>query len=350
MMPAAIPPQQLKQLFQDHQCDQSLAIIDIRKGAELTIEEALKLSSQQTIEQADSLRINYQKIFLLCEYGDQSQQLADLLGEPFHSIAGGFTAWLAAELPVSESNDKHSQWLNRYKHQISLPGFGEQAQRKLASAHVGVVGAGGLGAPALLYLVLAGVGKVTLIDDDQVVLSNLHRQILYDENDVGLLKTQQAVNKLHWHNHACEIKALTERLNGDNVDKLLHEADLVIDGSDNFATRYVINDYCLKNSTSWVFAGVNGFDLQVAVFGLKQQAVCLRCLFPEQEHITENSCFEAGVLGTVTGMAAMLQVTEAIKILAGLPVNLHQQMIHYNVLTHRFKMLKYPPDLQCPHR
>lgn len=345
-----ISVKQLYQLIENPRIEQPHAIIDIRIGAEFIVKGSKQLTSQSVIEQAAELKKEYNKVFLLCETGEKSQQLAELLGEPFQSMIGGFAAWSVADMPIVKSNDQQNGWLNRFQQQIKLPGFGEQGQKKLAKAHVTVVGAGGLGAPALLYLVSAGIGKVTLIDDDQVALSNLHRQIIYDERDVGLLKTQQAEKKLQQQNSGCEIKSFAKRISTNNVDKLLNKSDMVIDGTDNFKTRYVINDYCLKNNIPWVFAGVNGFELQVAVLGLRHQHVCFRCLFPEQRDTQPNGCLEQGVLGTVTGLAAMLQVTEVVKILADLPMNLTRQMIHYNVLTHRFKMLKYPPDLQCPHR
>ncbi len=352
-MSTAIQAQQVQTYLDGHHADGSCVVIDIRLGVEKTIPQAQVLTSTQVIERADELKEKYKQIFVLCENGEKSQQLTELLAQPFQSIAGGFESWLAAGLPVVRFNDNNvdsHNWQNRYQHQINLAGFGDSAQRKLAAAHVAVVGAGGLGAPALLYLVSAGIGAVTLIDDDKVELSNLPRQVLYDEGDVGLSKVQQAKNKLQQHNQACQIHFFAEKLQLENAGKLLGDADLVIDGSDNLLTRYVINDYCLREHKPWVFAGVNGFELQVTLLDLKQKNQCFRCLYPEQQLVATKSCSEQGVLGTVTGMAAMLQVTEAIKYLTGMNVDSTNQMIYYNVLTHRFKMLKYPTDSQCPHR
>lgn len=348
-MSVVIQPHEAQKLLNNQsELNPSPIIIDLRTSAEHFISEAVFLTSQQVIRQAESWKGNHNHVFLICQNGEQSKQLAELLGNPFRSIDGGFEQWIAVGLPVVKA--VKSEWYKRYQHQINLSGFGEQAQQRLARAHVVVIGAGGLGAPALLYLVAAGVGSVTLVDDDHVTLSNLHRQILYKEDEQGLSKAILAKKALSLHNSQCQINSHSVRLTADNVENLLQHSDLVVDGSDNIATRHVINDYCVKKNIPWIFAAVEGFELQVAMWGLSRQQVCFQCLYPKQQTNHAQNCQQQGVLGTVPAMAAMLQVTEAIKYLGGLELKLQQQMLSYNVLTHRFKMLKYPPDLQCPHR
>jgi molybdopterin/thiamine biosynthesis adenylyltransferase/rhodanese-related sulfurtransferase len=327
-----------------------VSVIDIRPQSIANIgliADSELMTAQQLIQQQEQILLKCQQILILCQNGEQSAQLCELLGSGFKSIEGGFDHWLALNLPVERS--AMSAFHDRYQHQINLAGFGTKSQQSLSHAHVIVVGAGGLGAPALLYLAGSGVGNITLVDDDSVVLSNLHRQILFNEADLGMSKAEQAKIKLQQLNSGLKIKACQQRLDVHNVAKLLKGADLVLDGTDNYASRYLINDYCLANGIAWVYASVTGYDLQVGMFGMPEQDHCFRCLFP---HLADdaNGCTDHGVLGPVAGIAAMLQVTEAIKFLTHAGGALQQQMIHYNVMTHRFKMLKYPPQIKCPHR
>jgi molybdopterin/thiamine biosynthesis adenylyltransferase/rhodanese-related sulfurtransferase len=347
-MSVVIEPQQVNELLRINRHNHTILLIDLRAQPEQSILGAKFYSSHQVIQQADQWQSIYQQVFLVCQNGKQSKQLAELLGQPFVSITGGFDDWLKMGLPVIQS--PVSEWHKRYQHQIKLPGFGEQAQQKLQAAHVVVVGAGGLGAPALLYLVSSGIGTVTLIDNDHVSLSNLHRQIIYKESDVGHSKVEQAQKVLAAQNSQCQFVCHSERLTSKNAKELLQSAHLVLDGSDNYITRHIINDFCSEQGIPWLFAAVAGFELHVAFWCLKQQDVCFECLFPKAHESTDNDCHAEGVLGTVPGIAALIQVTEAIKYLAGMETKLQSQMISYNLLTHRFKMLKYPPELKCPHR
>lgn len=327
-----------------------VVVIDIRPQSfskSATIVDAILMTSQQLIDHQQQFQRQHEQVLILCQNGEQSSDLSDLLGAGFLSIEGGYELWSALQLPVE--SPKIDLLNDRYRHQINLSGFGEAAQQSLADAHVAVVGAGGLGAPALMYLTAAGIGNITLIDDDLVVLSNLHRQILYNETDLGLSKVQQARIKLKNINSASNIHSHQLRVDKSNISMLLQGADVVLDGTDNFSSRYLINDYCLANDIPWVFAAVSGFELQVGMFGLSHQDSCFRCMFPNLSD-QANSCIDDGVLGPVAGIAAMLQVTEALKFLAKLGANLQQQIIHYNVMTHRFKVLKYPPQNKCPHR
>ena len=183
-----------------------------------------------------------------------------------------------------------------------------------------------------------------------VSLSNLHRQILYRENDIGIKKSTQAANELKRLNSSIVINAICDRLSESNVTDLTKGVDMIIDGSDNIQTRYLINDHCNQMAVPWVFATVTGFEIQVAVFGHEAGEQCYRCLFPHISEIDAGNCSAEGILGSVPGMAAMVQVTEAIKYLTGIGENLRNKMMAYNVLNHQFKVLKYPPQQQCQHR
>lgn len=209
----------------------------------------------------------------------------------------------------------------RYLRHIDLPQLGFAGQEKICAGHVAVVGMGGLGAAAGLYLAGAGVGHLTLIDNDQVSESNLQRQILYTEKDVGELKTLAAEKRLRALNGAVDISGHALRLEKENAQGLLAEADIVLDCSDNFATRYLLNDLCLELKKPLISASVQGFAGQLATFKphLGAPHACYRCLFPETPPKgMVPTCPEAGVFGPIVGILGVMQASEALKELAGL--------------------------------
>ncbi|MFC3193845.1 ThiF family adenylyltransferase [Marinicella sediminis] len=309
---------------------------------------AVCCSAEEVLDQRDQLLANYQQIVLMCYQGMTSQSLCQQLGHGFVSAEGGFAAWQKAGLPTEKP--KSDPLKLRYQQQIKLPGFGLQGQQKLSQANILLVGAGGLGAPAMMYLAGAGVGHLTLVDDDEVSESNLHRQVIYTAADVGQSKVIQARNQLLAMNPHIRITAEEAKLTQENAADLIAAADLVIDGTDNIRTRYLINDHCLVSKTPWIYAAVSGFELQVAVFTHEAGNLCYRCLFEQLADDDAPNCSREGVLGPVPGMAAMIQVTEAIKYLIGLPQNLRHGMLSYNLLNHQAKVLKYPPNQRCTHR
>lgn len=225
------------------------------------------------------------------------------------------------------------QELKRYNRHIILPEFGLSAQEKLKNARVLVVGAGGLGCPILSYLTAAGIGTIGIIDDDTVDESNLQRQVLFDTNDIGHLKAEAAVSKLSAQNPNIGFEVCTERLNNTNAIQLFSNYDLIIDGSDNFQTRYLVNDACVLTQKPFVYGAIFKFDGQVSVFNLNNGPT-YRCLFPEPPSPGEvPNCSEIGVIGVLPGIIGSLQAAEAIKVISGIGKPLSGKMKHLDVLT-----------------
>jgi len=205
----------------------------------------------------------------------------------------------------------------RYSRQLILPEIGVKGQERLLRSSVLVVGAGGLGSPAALYLAAAGVGRLGLIDDEAVAISNLHRQILHETADVGRPKSQSAERRLAALNPAVSIQALPQRLTAENAREILGGFDVVLDGSDNFPTRYLVNDACVLLGKPLVHGGVIHVGGQVLTV-LPGRSACLRCVFPEPPAPgAVPSCQEAGVVGTAAGLLGSLMAHEALKLLAG---------------------------------
>jgi adenylyltransferase/sulfurtransferase len=223
--------------------------------------------------------------------------------------------------------------LRRYQRHLALPGFGRAAQERLKAGKVLVVGAGGLGCPALLYLAAAGVGHIVVVDSDSVEASNLQRQVLYTEEDVGRPKAEVAAQRLRAQNSFVEVVAVTERLRRDNALELVGASDVVIDGSDNFATRYLVNDACVMADRPFVYGAIQGFDGQLSVFNWRDGPT-YRCLFPTPPPAGQApNCAEAGVLGILPGIVGTWQAGEAIKILSGVGEPLSGKLLLWNALT-----------------
>lgn len=237
--------------------------------------------------------------------------------------------------------------LGRYDRQIRLPEIGRDGQRKLSESTVVIVGVGGLGAPAALYLAAAGVGRLRLVDFDRVDRSNLHRQVVYTEDDVGTPKVEAAAARLGARNGDIVIERVDEPFQGRNAFEVLEGADIVLDGTDSFATRYLVNDASRLKGVPNVFASVSSFDLQT--FVSHSEGPCYRCLFPDPPPATlAPSCAEAGVLGVVPGVAGLLQATEAIKLLLGIGDPLVGKLLVWDLLAMRSREIAVEPDPECP--
>ncbi len=211
-----------------------------------------------------------------------------------------------------------SEQLQRYNRQIILPDVGREGQQRLLNSRVLCVGAGGLGSPATLYLAAAGVGTLGLIDADQVDTSNLQRQILFQTADQGRPKVEAARERLRALNPELTLNTYAERLHGGNAEAILAGYDLVLDGSDNFATKFLVNDCAVKLGIPMVYGSILGFDGQAAVFWARHGA-CYRCMYPEPPKGYIPNCAEAGVIGAVAGMIGSLQALETIKLLLAGP-------------------------------
>ena len=220
----------------------------------------------------------------------------------------------------------------RYQRHLTLPGFGEVAQLKLKAARVLIIGAGGLGCPALQYLAAAGVGTLGIVDDDRVSRSNLQRQILYADADVGQVKAVAAAARLTAMNPDIKCVAHATRLTVENALKLIGQYDLVLDGSDNFATRYLVNDACVLTGKPLVYGALYTFQGQASVFNF-EGGPTYRCLFPEPPNPQDApNCSEIGVLGVLPGMVGVIQATEVIKVLTGIGEPLVGKLLIFDAL------------------
>lgn len=239
---------------------------------------------------------------------------------------------------------------DRYQRQVILKGFGVTAQDKLAAAKVLVIGAGGLGCPALQYLVAAGVGHIGIVDHDKVSISNLHRQILYGMEDVGKAKVEVAREKLKGMNPDVEIEIWDQHFGHQQCADILPQFDIVLDGTDNFSTRYLVNDACVLWGKPLVFGAVSQFEGQVGVFnGLREdgsRTSNYRDLFPVPPKAGEVlNCAEAGVLGVLPGVIGTMQAAEVIKLITGVGEPLYDKLLTYNALTQDVFVMQYSKNI-----
>jgi adenylyltransferase/sulfurtransferase len=238
---------------------------------------------------------------------------------------------------------------NRYDRQIILPNFGQMAQEKLTRARVLVVGAGGLGLPVLMYLAAAGVGRIEIIDGDRVAASNLNRQVLYCPEDIGKYKVEVAQKFLSAQNPTIQIIAHIERLTNKNALAFIENVDLVVDGSDNLATRYIIDDACRLLGKAWIFGAVFRYQGQVAVFNSPRLLAAERCVYRDwaaQPTAETLACAEAGVLGALTGIIGGMQAMEAIKYLAEIGENKSSKITIYDALAQEVYNVALLPNLK----
>jgi sulfur-carrier protein adenylyltransferase/sulfurtransferase len=269
------------------------------------------------------------------------------------SVAGGFSRWKAEGLPWEVPQTLSSEERERYGRHLAMPEVGEAGQARLLDSKVLLIGAGGLGCPAALYLAAAGVGTLGIVDDDRVDRSNLQRQVLHTHGRVGQLKVDSARASLLALNPGVRIDTFAERLSSANVERLLSGYDLVVDGSDNFPTRYLVNDACVKLDIPNIHGSVYRFEGQVTVFwpGYGQRrGPCYRCLYPEPPPPElAPSCAEAGVLGVLPGIVGLLQAVEAIKILLDLGDPLVGRLLCYDALPGRFTEYALQPNPDCAY-
>ena len=236
----------------------------------------------------------------------------------------------------------------RYARQLVLPGFGEDAQKKLLASSVLIIGAGGLGSPSSLYLAAAGFGRIGIIDADAVDLSNLHRQILFTEDDLQRDKVEVAAERLGRLSPDARIEPLHMRLTSENALDIFSRYDMIIDGSDNFATRYLTNDAAVLTGKPLVAGTIFRFEGQLSVFNFKG-GPCYRCLFPEPPAAgTVPDCAEGGVVGALPGTIGSMQAVEAIKIAAEIGEPLSGRMLIYDALTASTRSLRFSRDPDCP--
>lgn len=241
-----------------------------------------------------------------------------------------------------------SDELKRYARHIILPDFGKAGQEKLKDSSVLCVGAGGLGSPLAMYLAAAGVGKIGIVDFDVVDLSNLQRQIIHGESTIGQRKVISAKNRINDINPNVEVVIHEVALSSENAREIVRQYDIVADGTDNFPTRYLVNDACVLEGKPNAYASIFRFEGQATVFGV-EDGPCYRCLYPDPPPPgMVPSCAEGGVIGVLPGIMGTLQALETIKVLAGIGTTLKGRLLTYDAMDQRFRELKIRKDPECP--
>ncbi len=339
--------------------ERGAVLIDVREpdevalgsptGAERLVRGFLELRVEDAVPDKD------RTVLVMCAGGVRSLFAAEGLQKlgyrDVRSVVGGFNRWksegLAVEVPRTLSQSERE----RYSRHLLMPEVGEKGQVKLLSSSVLCIGAGGLGSPVAMYLAAAGVGRLGLVDFDVVDRSNLQRQILHTEARIGTSKIASARATLEAFNPGVEIVGIEERLDSTNVERIFAGYDLVVDGSDNFPTRYLVNDACVKLGLPNVHGSIYRFEGQVSVFWpacSARRGPCYRCLYPEPPPPElAPSCAEAGVLGVLPGVIGLLEAVETIKVLLSIGEPLVGRLLYYDALRASFTELGIEPDPKC---
>ncbi|HEY2407091.1 MAG TPA: molybdopterin-synthase adenylyltransferase MoeB [Polyangiaceae bacterium] len=337
--------------------DKPFTLVDVREKDEFRggyIPSAVHIPRGFLEMQAEQkLPSKSEEIIVYCAGGTRSafaaKTLSELGYENVTSANPGFVRWKDLKYPVEQPADLTPAQLDRYSRHILLPEVGERGQEKLLKSKVLLLGAGGLGAPAALYLGAAGVGTIGLVDADTVDASNLQRQVIHATSRLGQAKVDSAEFALKDLNPDTKVVKYQERVNSSNVDRIFGAGwDVIVDGCDNFPTRYLVNDASLFHKIPVVHGSIFRFDGQVTTF-MPFQGPCYRCLYPEPPpaHLAP-SCAEAGVLGILPGVIGVLQATEAIKIILGKGDPLIGRLLTYDSMRMSFRTLKLRRDKGCP--
>lgn len=332
-----------------------ITIIDIRESDEYT-QGAIAGASflprgliERDIESVVSDRST--PLVVYCAGGSRSAlaaaSLLDMGYENVASMSGGFDGWKASGLPWGDPTGLTADQKSRYARHVRLPEVGEAGQLKLLESRALVVGAGGLGSPAALYLAAAGVGTIGVVDDDVVDASNLQRQVLHNMDRIGVAKVDSAAETLTALNPDVKVETHRERLSADNALRIMSGYDVVLDGGDNFPTRYLVNDVSLHLSVPVVHGSIFRFEGQVSVFQ-PWESPCYRCVHREAPPPEiAPSCAEAGVLGVLPGVIGSIQALEAIKLLLGIGDTLTGRLMVYDALEQDFMVVGVRRDPTC---
>ncbi len=294
-----------------------------------------------------------QRVILYCASGNRSalaaQTLQETLGyEHAESMEGGITLWKDRGYEVEVPRALTAEQRQRYSRHLLIPEIGVEGQMKLLDAKVLLLGAGGLGSPVALYLAAAGVGTLGIVDDDEVDLTNLQRQVAHTSDRIGTAKVDSAEQAITELNPDVEVVKYRTRLDAGNVMEILEGYDVVVDGADNFPTRYLLNDASVRLRIPVVSASILGFDGQLSVFA-PYEGPCYRCLYPTPPPAElAPSCGANGVLGVLPGTMGMLQATEVIKLIVGCGEPLVGRLLLYDALGETFTELKVKRDPDCP--
>jgi adenylyltransferase/sulfurtransferase len=305
----------------------------------------LELRIEEKVPDKDS------EVIVYCAGGTRSalgaRALQDLGYTNVRSLAGGFGRWKESGFGVRVPTVLSPEQKERYSRHIKVPEVGEAGQARLLESKVLLVGAGGLGCPAGLYLAAAGVGTLGIADFDVVDLSNLQRQVLHTNDSVGTPKTESAEKRIRALNPDVKVVRHDQRLEASNITDIIAPYDVIIDGCDNFSTKYLINDAAVLAGKTSVYGSIFRFEGQVSVF-VPRQGPCYRCLFPEPTPAEmAPSCDEAGVLGVLPGVVGLIQATEAVKLLLGKGEPLQGRLLTYDALAMTFREYKVRRDPRC---
>jgi molybdopterin/thiamine biosynthesis adenylyltransferase len=349
-----ISPQEAFQLQRE-----GALLLDVREPSEVaqgSPEGATRLSRGFLEMRIEGVEPNLARPLLcLCAGGQRSLFAAEGLSQmgyqDVRSVAGGLRGWKESGLPVEVPRSLSPEDRERYGRHLLLPEVGEKGQLKLQDSRVLLVGAGGLGSPTALYLAAAGIGKLGIVDHDVVDRSNLQRQILHTDARVGSSKVESAASTLTALNPGIQVISHDCRLEVKNVEEIFSDYDLIVDGTDNFPTRYLIGDACVKLGLPNVHGSIFRFEGQVSVFWPQypgRRGPCYRCLYPEPPPPElAPSCAEAGVLGVLPGVIGLLEAMEVVKLILGIGNPLVGRLLHYDALAPRFMELAVEPDPDC---
>jgi len=347
-----VDPSQVAELVDD-----GLAIIDVRESEEWGaghLPGARHVPRGYLESRIDAaVPDRSQRVVLYCASGQRSALAAhtlthDLGFEHVESMRGGITLWKDRGLPVEVPRTFTSEQRERYSRHFLLPEIGEKGQQKLLDAKVLLLGAGGLGSPAALYLAAAGVGTLGVVDDDVVDVSNLQRQVIHTTDRIGVAKVDSAEEQIRALNPDVDVVKFKTRLDASNIMEIIRDFDIVVDGVDNFPTRYLLNDASVRLRIPVVSAAILGFEGQLSVFA-PYEGPCYRCLFrqPPPAELAP-SCGANGVLGVLPGTMGLLQATEVIKLVTGAGEPLIGRLLMYDALAATTTELKVRRDPECP--
>jgi molybdopterin/thiamine biosynthesis adenylyltransferase/rhodanese-related sulfurtransferase len=332
-----------------------MKLVDVREGEEYSagrLPGALSVPRGFLEIRIEEKASREEPVILYCAGGTRSALAAKTLAEMGYqnvvSMAGGYNRWHDAAFPTDKPFILTPSQKERYRRHLSIPEVGEEGQAKLLKSKVLMMGAGGLGSPAALYLAAAGVGTLGIVDMDVVDLSNLQRQILHSHEREGMPKTASAAEAISALNPDVKVVPFQERLTSDNVSRILEGFDLVLDGGDNFPTRYLLNDACVMHDKPNIHGSVYRFEGQVTTF-VPRKGPCYRCLYPQPPpKDLAPSCAEAGVLGVLPGVIGLFQAIEALKLIVGFGEPLVGRLLTFDGLSTTFNTLKLRRDPKCP--
>ena len=329
--------------------EEFVAIVDLREGDQ----PGHKIAGSIRVDRMDLDRIGElapafdSPILLYCGIGEVSRIAARSLAERGYtgvvSLLGGFRRWRSEDRPIVATTEDEP---DRYDRHVRLAGFGPDGQSRIRAASVLVIGAGGLGSPVIQYLAAAGIGTIAVVDGDQVDATNLHRQVLFSESAIGMNKVDAALESVHSLNSDVTVVPIATWLDEKNAWGLVAGHDLVIDASDNYASRLAVNDAAAGAGIPFIHGAAIRWEGLVAAFD-PRVGPCYRCLFPDLPE-NETACSDVGVLGAVTGVIGSLMAVEALKHVIGSPDRLINRLLTYDARSARFDSLKIERSPSCP--